>query len=178
MLFGWDLPIHGSSIVLTDIVCYLQNFNTDSPCAKLDLKFVPYLDIIRRFGRSAVDHNTGIVAGLIGYGAPFDQARDFQILIQPHKLLGDLVLQSLASLENGNAGSGNLDGFLGSGVTAGTSFTLLGFEAAETNQLDLIAVCQSVSDGVDGSVQSLFSVLLGQAGLNGHFCDEFSLVHN
>ncbi len=53
-------------------------------------------------------------------------------------LLRDGVLQSLAGLELGNAGSGDLDLFLGAGVAAHAGSALLDVESAEANEGDLL----------------------------------------
>ena len=94
------------------------------------------------------------------------------------KLFCNSVLKSLAGLEHGSLGSGNLDGFLGLGVAAHASLAALQLEGAKANQLHLVALCDGFLDGIDDGGESLFCILLGQAGLCGDLGYEFSLVHN
>ena len=92
-------------------------------------------------------------------------------------LLCGLFLQRLAGLEDGDGGSGDLDGFLGFGVAAHAGFALLRLKTAEANQLDLVALAQCVSDGVKGGGDGLLGVLLGNAAFLGDFRDQFGLIH-
>ena len=94
------------------------------------------------------------------------------------KLFCNSVLESLAGLEHGSLGSGDLDGFLGLGVAAHASLAALQLEGAEADQLDLVTLGDGFLHGIDDGGESLFCVLLGQAGLGGDLSDEFSLVHN
>ena len=92
-------------------------------------------------------------------------------------LFSHSVLQSLAGLEHGHLGSGDLDNFLGTGVTAGAGSAGLDLERTEANQLDLVAFLQSGGNGVQGSGNSSLSVLLGNLSGSGHGGDQFSFVH-
>ena len=94
------------------------------------------------------------------------------------KLFCNGVLESLAGLEDGNTGSGDLDGFLGLGVAAHAGITALELKGAKANELNLVALLDSIGNGFHNGGQSLFSVLLGQAGLAGDLSNEFGLVHN
>ena len=93
------------------------------------------------------------------------------------ELLGDGVLQSLAGLENGQLGSGDLDLFLGAGVAANAGGASLGLERAKTDQLDLLTLSQGLGDDFQRSADNGLGVLLGQAGLFGNGSNEFSLIH-
>ena len=92
-------------------------------------------------------------------------------------LFSHSVLQSLAGLEHGHLGSGDLDNFLGTGVTAGAGSAGLDLERTEANQLDLVAFLQSGGNGVQSSGDSSLSVLLGNLSGSGHGGDQFSFVH-
>ena len=94
------------------------------------------------------------------------------------KLLGNGVLQSLAGLEHGQLGSGDLDLFLGAGIAADAGSASLGLEGAKANQLDLLALSQGLGDDFDGSADNGLSVLLGQTGLLGNGGNEFSLINS
>ena len=72
-LFLSDLFIHHAGIVLADIVSHLQDLNANCLGAELNLQLVADLYIIRCLGRPSVDHDPGVVAGLIGHSAPLDQ---------------------------------------------------------------------------------------------------------
>ena len=61
-------------------------------------------------------------------------------------LLADLVLERLAGLEDGNGGRGNFDGLFRLGVTTHTRLARFGLEAAEADQLDLVARTQNLGD--------------------------------
>ena len=71
------------------------------------------------------------------------------------RLLRDGVLQSLAGLELGNAGSGDLNLFLGAGVAAHAGSALLDVESAEANEGDLLTGLESGGDGVERGVDGL-----------------------
>ena len=83
-------------------------------------------------------------------------------------LFSHSVLQSLAGLEHGHLGSGDLDNFLGTGVTAGAGSAGLDLERTEANQLDLVAFLQSGGNGVQGSGDSSLSGPLGKFSGSGH----------
>ena len=98
--------------------------------------------------------------------------------INPVNLLCNLVFQRLACLEYGDSCGGNFNSFLGSGVAAHASFASLGLKAAKADQLNLVTSSQSVGDGIDGCVNGLFGVFLGNAAFLGDFIDELGLVHD
>ena len=168
--------IHGGGIVLADGFRYLKNLHGHRPGAHGNLDFVPDLYVVTGLDHAAVDADVAVVAGFVGDRPALDQARDFEILVKPHRLLRHDVLQSLACLEGGNAGSGDLDGFLGVGVAANAGFPLLGLEGAEAGDLHLVALYQSRGNGVNGGVDDPLGVLLGQAGALGGGSNQFSFV--
>ena len=179
-IFLLDLFVHGDGIVLTDIICHLYHLYSHRAGAHSDFDPVAYLDLVTGLYHPAIDADASIVAGFVGYRPTLDQPGDLQILVKTHSgfLLSDDVLQSLAGLENGQAGSGDLDGLLGPGIAANASFALLCLEDAEAGDLDLVALNQSGLDGLEGSVDDALCVLLGHAGLLGNCCDDFGLVHS
>ena len=84
---------------------------------------------------------------------------------------------SLAGLEDGDGGRRNLDGFLRLGVAAHARLALLRLEAAEADELNLIALAQSLCDGVERGGDSLFRVLLGHAARLCDVRDQVGLIH-
>ena len=66
--------VHASGIVLADIVSHLQDFHRNGAVAHGNFDFVAHLHIIAGLYHTAVDADASIVAGLVGYGAPLDQA--------------------------------------------------------------------------------------------------------
>ena len=64
------------------------------------------------------------------------------------------------------------------GVAAYASFAVADLKDTEAGNLDLVALNQGGSDGVDGSVDYTLGVLLAYASLLGGSSDEFCLVHN
>jgi hypothetical protein len=96
---------------------------------------------------------------------------------QLFQLLGNLVLQSLAGLEDGSLAGSDLDGLAGTGVAGLTSLAVLDFKRAKADQLDLVTLDQSFGDGFQSSGQSQLGILLGQVGLFSDGCNQLSLVH-
>ena len=73
-------------------------------------------------------------------------------------LLGDGILERLANLERGNAGRGDRDLFLRSGVAANASGTLLELERAKADELNLVALDERLGDGFENGVDTAFSL--------------------
>ena len=93
-------------------------------------------------------------------------------------LLGYAVLQSLAGLETGHPGSGNLDGLLGVGVAADASLPILGLENAEAGNLHLLTLDKRGGDAVNLGIQSTLGILFAHAGTLGAGGDQFGFIHN
>ena len=129
-----DFSVHSRGIILADVVGNLQHLHSNRAGAHGDLDAVAHFDIIAGFDNPAVDADAAIVAGFVGNGAALDEPGDLQKFVQAHGLLGDAVLKSLAGLEAGNPGGGNLDGLLGVGIAADAGLTILGFENAEAGE--------------------------------------------
>ena len=55
----------------------VQHIHLDGGGAELYLYHIPGLNIYGRLGRPAIDQHPPGIAGLIGHGAPFDQAGNF-----------------------------------------------------------------------------------------------------
>ena len=66
LAFRGNLPVHADSVVLADIVGYLQNLDANGLCAELNLQLVACLHVIGRLGGPSVDRDAGAVAGLVG----------------------------------------------------------------------------------------------------------------
>ena len=173
-----DFLVHSSRIVLADVVGNLQNLNGYGTGTHGDFNTVAHLDIIAGLDHPAIDADASIVAGLVGHGAALDQPGDLQKFVQAHDLLGDAVLESFAGLEAGHPGSGDRNALLGVGVAADTGLTVLGFENTKAGDLNLIALNESGSDGIDSGVQNPLGILLGQAGAFGTGGNQFGFIHN
>ena len=94
------------------------------------------------------------------------------------KLLVDLILQSFAGLENGSFAGSDLDFFTGAGIAGNTGGTLLGFESAKADQLDLFTLGQSLADHIEKSIQSSFGIFLGHFGFRIQGSNQFTFIHN
>ena len=173
-----DFFVHSRGIILADVVGNLQNLHSNRARAHRDLDAVTNLDIVAGLDHSAVYADAAIVAGFVGNGAALDEPGDLQKFVQAHGLLGDAVLKSLAGLETGNPGSGNLDGLLGVGIAADAGLPILGFENAKAGDLNLIALDEGGGDSIDGGVQNTLGILLGQAGAFGTGGNQFGFIHN
>ena len=86
-------------------------------------------------------------------------------------LLGNGILQSLASLKYGNLGGRNVDLLLGAGVAADAGGAALDLKGAKAHQLHLLVLAQSLGDDVDHGGQGSLSILLGQACLRSRGID-------
>ena len=80
-----NFAVHADGVVLADGLGDLQHLDRERALAELDFDFVPDLHVVGRLGRAAVDRDAGIVAGLVGDGAPLDEPRDLEIFVQTHK---------------------------------------------------------------------------------------------
>ena len=76
--------------------------------------------------------------------------------------LADVILESLTCFESGSLGSGDVDGLAGAGVLTGASSLSANFERTEANELNLIALLQSVFDFVQNSGDNNAGFLLCQ----------------
>ena len=83
-------------------------------------------------------------------------------------LLVNGILQGLASLENGSLGRFDLDLLAGAGVAGNAAGTLANLEAAEANDLNLLASSQSLGDYFGEANDGQFGLLLVEAGLCGN----------
>ena len=173
-----DFLVHSGCVVLADVVGNLQNLHGYGAGAHGDFNAVANLHVVAGLDHPAVDADAPVVAGFVGHGTAFDQPGDLEKFIQTHSLLGNAVLQSLAGLEAGHPGGGNLDGFLGVGVAADPRFPIFGFKDAKAGNLHLFSLDQSGGDGVNGGVQNPLGILFGQAGAFGTGGDQFGFIHN
>ena len=98
-------------------------------------------------------------------------------LYQSHSLLRNVILERLADFERGDTGSGDGDLFLGSGVAADAGGALLDLEGAEADELDLLALGKSLSNGLENGVDSLLADLLGSADLLRNSGREFCFIN-
>ena len=69
-----DFFVHGGGIVLPDGFRHLYDFHSHGACAQGNFDSVAYLDLVAGLDDSAVDTDPAVIAGLVGYGAAFDQA--------------------------------------------------------------------------------------------------------
>jgi len=68
-------------------------------------------------------------------------------------LLVDGVFKGLASRKFYGPSGGDLDGFSGTGVTAGTRCTLAGTESTKSNQLYCVSLGDRFDNGCDRGIQ-------------------------
>ena len=76
--------VHGNLIVLTDIVCHLQDLHRHGARTHGDLQLVTDLHFVAGLDHAAVDADAAVVAGFVGHGAALDETGNFQIFIQTH----------------------------------------------------------------------------------------------
>ena len=138
-------------------------------------------------------------ACFVGDSAALDDAGYLQVFIQTHD--GDLqffkdkknrrlslrlnerelclhsFLQSLASLEDRSLGSGHGELVTSAGIAGSTGCTILHFERAKTNELNLVALDQGIGYNIGESIQSLFGVTLVQTSFFSQSSNQFGLVH-
>ena len=74
------------------------------------------------------------------------------VICYASRLLGDLVLQALTSLEGGNLGGFDLHNFTSPRIASFTSGAFFNAESAKANQLHGIALRQSISDSAKHSI--------------------------
>ena len=79
-----DLLIHGTGIVLANIVGNLNHFHRYGTGAQSDLNAVTGFYLVACFRYLAVDGNTPVVTGFVGNGPALNQPGNFQVLIQTH----------------------------------------------------------------------------------------------
>ena len=89
-------------------------------------------------------------------------------------LLRNGILEQLAGLEYGQDGGGDLNLLLGPGIPADAGGALLNLKRAEAHQLDLVALLQGLSDGVQHGGDDRLGVLPGDVGGSGDGVDQFS----
>ena len=81
------LLIHGIGAVLAHDVGGGQDLHPDELLAELQLQHVAHLHILGGLHRPSVGGDTACVTGLVGHGAPLDEAGDLQPFVQSHSIL-------------------------------------------------------------------------------------------
>ena len=93
------------------------------------------------------------------------------------ELAVNLVLESLASLEDRSVACRNLDFLAGGRIAAGAGIAVLACESAEADQSNGLAGGDGVDDGSENALNSGSGILLAEFALGSNFLDEFSFVH-
>ena len=93
------------------------------------------------------------------------------------ELAVNLVLESLASLEDRSVACRNLDFLAGGRIAAGAGIAVLAGESAEADQSNGLAGGDGVDDGSENALNSGSGILLAEFALGSNFLDEFSFVH-
>src|SRR5690606_33726786 len=89
----------------------------------------------------------------------------------------DGVFETLAGLESRGLGGLHLDGLAGLGVAGRTCGTVANLESPETGERHLVALLQSVGDGIDDGVDAGLSFGLARVGGRSYCLDKLRLVH-
>ena len=87
ILFGLDLFVHSTCVVLTDGLGNLQDLHSHRSGAHSDLNLVADLHFVTGLDHTTVNADAPIVAGLVGNGSPLDETGNLQILVKTHLTL-------------------------------------------------------------------------------------------
>ena len=90
---------------------------------------------------------------------------------------GHAVLEGLAGLKSGTAGSRDADGLGVMGVAAGTFLTVPGLKGAEAAELNLLSPDQALGNGVNGGIEHTLGVFFRDPGALGGGSDQFGFIH-
>src|SRR5690606_11632873 len=133
--------VHLPGFVLADRFFRPLHPDGQRPTAEADFQHVARFHLAAGFGLPTVKKDAPLPGHVLRYRAPFDQPRDFEKLVEPHSSFHGFF-ELVARLERRNLGSRNLDLLARLRVAAHAAGTLAGFEGAEADQLDLLALRQ------------------------------------